>query len=80
MFQSCPLLGYDNTYRSIDGTCNNPFNLGASNRQLSRVISAHYEDGKYSTHVYKVSAKLAEVYRVRSAHYEDGKYSTYMCT
>ena len=42
------------------------------------MISAHYEDGKYSIYMYRMNAKPAEVYRVISAHYGDGKYSIHM--
>lgn len=44
--KSCPLLETDSRYRTVDGTCNNPFNLGSAPRQLGRVLSPKYHDGR----------------------------------
>ncbi|XP_076472463.1 chorion peroxidase-like isoform X2 [Babylonia areolata] len=44
--RTCDIRNYDSKYRTFDGTCNNPFNLGASAKPLARVLDPVYEDGK----------------------------------
>ncbi|XP_070182293.1 chorion peroxidase-like, partial [Littorina saxatilis] len=58
MDRSCSLLNFDTKYRTMDGTCNNPFNLGAATKALSRVISPQYEDGEELPRMFGVTGKV----------------------
>ncbi|CAL1547361.1 unnamed protein product [Lymnaea stagnalis] len=42
--QDCPNY-YSKRFRTIDGTCNNPFNLGASATPVPRIVPPQYGDG-----------------------------------
>ncbi|XP_025083738.1 chorion peroxidase-like [Pomacea canaliculata] len=44
--RDCDPFQYESIYRTADGTCNHPFNLGASTKPLSRLLPARYEDGR----------------------------------